>query len=165
MSDPDILRRSLVDSVRLQHSTGESLVAEPRIVTNAGVVASYGARSIAPVEQAYRRRLITHRQHYAAERLYTSYAVGILGIRQAPVGVAPSSPDGALMAAAMAANDYRGCREHVGSRLWPAVFCYVVEEESAGNIAKRMGINPTGMMALLSHGLDVAADYFRLPVE
>lgn len=156
------LTRSLVAAERLQHGMVE---AEPRIVTNAGVVAQYGARSIAPVEQAYRRRLITHRQHYAAERVYTSYAIGIAGIRQAPAGVNPASPDGALMAAAMAASDYRACREHVGARLWPVLFSYVIEEESAGSIAKRVGVNPTGMMALLSHALDVAADYFRLPVE
>ena len=158
----DRLTRSLVASERLQHGTVE---AEPRIVTNAGVVASYGARSVSPVEQAYRRRLITHRQHYAAERIYTGYAIGIAGIRQAGTGINPSTPGGGLEAAAMAANDYRGCRDHVGARLWPAVFAYIIEEESAGSIAKRMGVNPTGMMALLSHALDVAADYFRLPVE
>jgi hypothetical protein len=156
------LRRSLAGAERLRHG---DVVAEPRIITNAGVVAQYGARVLSPVEQAYRRRLISHRQHYAAERIYTSYAVGIAGIRQAPAGVAPSSPDGALMAAAAAASDYRACRDHVGPRLWPALFSYVVEEESAGNIAKRSGTNPTGMMALLCHALDVAADYFRLPVE
>jgi hypothetical protein len=156
------LTRSLANVMRLQHGEVE---AEPRIISNAGVVMAYGARAISPVEQAYRRRLITHRQHYAAERIYTGYAIGIMGIRQAPAGINPSTPGGGLEAAAMAASDYRACRDHVGPRLWPAVFAYVIEEESAGSIAKRMGVNPTGMMALLSHALDVAADYFRLPVE
>jgi hypothetical protein len=162
-ADHEALKRSLVGAVRLQHATDDDLVAEPRVVTNAGVVASYGARTVSPVEQAYRRRLISDRQHYAAERLYTSYMVGIIGVRQAPSGIAPSSPGGALEAAAAAANDYRGCRDHVGARLWPWLFLYVIEEEPVGSIAGRHRINASGMMELIKHALDVAADYFRLP--
>lgn len=159
----EALRRSLVGVERLQHETDESLVAEARLITNAGVVARYGARRVSPVEQAYSRRLLSDRQHYAAERLYSSYMIGIAGIRQAPSGVAPSSPGGSLEAAAAAANDYRGVREAIGPRLWPAVFAYVIDEEPAGDIARRSGINPTAMQELLRLGLDMGADYWRLP--
>lgn len=159
----DALRRSLVGLERLQHETDESMVAEPRLVSNAGVVARYGARRVSPVEQAYNRQLITDRQHFAAERIYTSYAIGIAGVRQAPAGIAPSSPGGSLEAAAAAASDYRAVREAVGPRLWPAVFAYVVEEEPAASIARRAGLNPMGCMELLRLGLDLAGDYWRLP--
>jgi hypothetical protein len=162
-ADHEALKRSLVGAVRLQHATDDDLVAEPRVVTNAGVVASYGARTVSPVEQAYRRRLISDRQHYAAERLYTSYMVGIVGVRQAPAGIAPTVPGGAMDAAAAAAQDYRGCRDHVGGRLWPWVYLYVIEEEPAGDIARRHGINPSGMFEVIKLGLDTAADYYRLP--
>jgi len=159
----DALRNSLLPPERRQHAADELIVAEGRVVTNAGVIAAHGARQLAVYELHQRKGLITDRQAEACDRLVNSYLTGIVGVRQAPSGTAPSTPGGYIEAMAACAADYRGARDHIGGRLWAFVFSYVIEDIPVSMIAKLRRLNPTATMELIRLGLSEVADFYGLP--
>ena len=121
------LVRSLASSDRLRHDD-ELAIAEASTVSAGGLVASYRARIVSPVELMQRRGVLTWRQGHAARRLYRSYALGIALARDRDAGGGAWSPGGLTDAQLGAALDYGASKAAIGAGDWRLVEAVVLQE-------------------------------------
>jgi hypothetical protein len=152
------LRRSLVSAEREQHS---GVVVE-RVTDAPGV---YHARAMPVVEKMYRRNLLTARQCWAGIRIYSAWSIGIVGARDADSGgCTVHDPGGYRDRQLDAAREYREVLLAVGPRLWSLVWHVTCDDWSVERWVNEMGrgMDRKGAIALLRHGLDVAADHFGI---
>jgi hypothetical protein len=155
-----LLRASLVDPLREQHST---VVVEPRDVTAGGLPGSMGARVQPAIERYLRRGQLTVRQAEAARRLYALWALGIEGVRQTTRGCSAYSPAGYTDEQIDSATAYRRARDLLGARLWPLVFAVVVEDFTVERFANERGRNSQSTLEVLRYALDTLGDGFGMP--
>lgn len=146
------------------------VLVEPSIVTTAGVIASYRARAVSPIERYHRRGQITPRQFIAGQRLYRDFAVGIVGVRQ-PSEERESPPDEPWSPEMLSWQDYRlqaieryqralcAC----GKRLAWIAAAVAVDERMVADLAREQQRDAKGLMALLKLSLDLIADSYALP--
>jgi hypothetical protein len=116
------------------------------------------------VERMYRRNLLTARQCWAGIRIYSAYALGIVGARDGDGGGNGSDPGGYTDRQLDAAREYRELRDAVGLRLWSLVWHVTCSDWSVERWANEMGrgMDRKGAIALLRHALEVAADHMKL---
>jgi hypothetical protein len=113
------------------------------------------------VEVLEARGALNARQARAGVRIYQAWALGICGARNSEPGGNGNDPGGYTDAQLAAAQEYRMIRDHVGPRLWPAVFATAVEDWSPSRFANERGggMHKAAAVQMLRIGLDEAADY------
>jgi hypothetical protein len=153
------LRRSLIRPERDQHS---DMVIE-RVSDTPGAM---NARAMPSIERMARRGLLSHRQAHAGQRLYQCWALGIVGARDGDSGgCTVFDPGGYTDRQLDAAREYRGLRDAVGLRLWSLTWNVACNDWSCERWANEIGggMDRKGVIALLRHALDLAADHLGLP--
>jgi Domain of unknown function (DUF6456) len=160
MSERDL--RHLFVSPALKAQTGKRLVVEPRAMTPAGTVVSEGARVQSALELYRRRRQLSWRQCEAGQRLYRSYALGVIGARNGEGGSAAWTPSGYADAQLNALHDYRHALAQIPPRMRPLVEQVCCEDQSIDRIGREEALSVTGLMCLLRFCLDTLADWYLL---
>jgi hypothetical protein len=159
LTKPDLaLRRSLVRPEREQHGT-------VLLEVTSDVPGSVTARAQPSLERLLRRGQISHRQAIAGARIYSAWALGIVGARDSDGGGNGSDPGGYTDRRLDAATEYRRLREAVGLRLWVPLFHVCCEDWSIERFANEVGksMDRKAWMGAVKLGLDAAADALGLP--
>jgi hypothetical protein len=156
--DRDPLERSLVNPHRNQHS---DMVVE-RVTDSPG---AYHARAQPSLERLAQRGHLSPRQAAAGSRIYSSWALGICGARDADAGGCTVHDPGGIRDRQLdAATEYRRLREAIGPRMWPLAFHVCCLDWSPARFANELagGMHKLGAMAVLRVALDIAADHLGL---
>jgi ribosomal protein S5 len=141
------------------------VLVEVREATAGGMAIRYGARVQSPLERYRARSQITERQYRAGQRLYASWALGVIGAHNGEAGCGAATPAGMTDAQIAAVFDYCKAMDRIGGRLAMVVHTIVCDEVGASDLARETGKHTNGIMELLRCALSMLADAWDFPVD
>lgn len=113
------------------------------------------------IDALEKRGSLSARQAMAARRLWSCYALGVVGIRSRDSGTRSQN---SYIEATIAANHaYHAVRETLGPRLWPIAWEVCCDDRTVQEVATGRKQNPTAAITLLRLALDLAGDHYMLP--